>query len=181
MKLDPTNGKALYLAGFAAQEAGKPALAIAHWEKLLAQLPPESEGASVLRQNLAQLKPASTDAAAAPNDATVSGEIRLAASLKNNAGPQDTVFIFARAVSGSKIPLAMLRVQVKDLPVNFKLDDSMAMSPQMKLSTVSEVVIVARVSKNGTAMAQPGDLEGASAPVKVGAKNVAVEITKQIQ
>lgn len=181
LKLDPANGKALYLAGFAAQEAGKPKLAIAHWEKLLAQLPPDSEGASVLRQNLAQLKPASAEAAAAPNDATVSGQVRLAASLISNAGPQDTVFIFARAVTGSKIPLAMLRVQVKDLPVNFKLDDSMAMSPQMKLSTVSEVVIVARVSKNGTAMAQPGDLEGTSAPVKIGAKNVAVEISKQVQ
>ena len=79
------------------------------------------------------------------------------------------------------MPLAMLRVQVKDLPVNFMLDDSMAMSPQMKLSNFPEVVIVARVSKSGAAVPQPGDLEGVSAPVKLGAKNIAIEISKQIQ
>ncbi|MEK6662645.1 MAG: c-type cytochrome biogenesis protein CcmI [Pseudomonadota bacterium] len=181
LKLDPTNGKALYLAGFAAQEAGKPKDAIAHWEKLIAQLPPDSEGAAVLRQNLAELKQQMGGQVRAQTGASVSGQVRLAATLKGKPAPQDTLFVFARAVEGPKMPLAMLRVQVKDLPVNFMLDDSMAMSPQMKLSNFPEVVIVARVSKSGAAVPQPGDLEGVSAPVKLGTKNIAVEISKQIQ
>lgn len=181
LKLDPTNGKALYLAGFAAQEAGKPKAAIAHWEKLLAQLPPDSEDAAVLRQNLAALKQPKGSQVGAQAGASVSGQVRLAATLKDKPAPQDTLFVFARAVEGPKMPLAMLRVQVKDLPVNFTLDDSMAMSPQMKLSNFPEVVIVARISKSGAAVPQPGDLEGVSAPVKLGAKNIAVEISRKIE
>ena len=181
LKLDPTNGKALYLAGFAAQEAGNPKGAMAHWGKLLGQLPSDSEGATVLRQNLAELQQQMGGQVSAPTGANVSGQVRLAAALKGKSAPQDTLFVFARAVEGPKMPLAMLRVQVKDLPVNFSLDDSMAMSPQMKLSNFPEVVIVARVSKSGAAVPQPGDLEGVSVPVKLGAKNVAVEISKQIQ
>ena len=181
LKLDPANGKALYLAGFAAQESGKPNVAMAHWGTLLAQLPPDSEGAVTLRQNLAELKLQLGEQSGVQAGSDVSGQVRLSAHLKDLPAPQDTVFVFARAVKGPKMPLAMLRVQVKDLPVKFKLDDSMAMSPQMKLSDFAEVVIVARISKTGAAVPQPGDLEGISAPVKLGAKNVTVEILKTIQ
>ena len=179
LKLDPNNGKARYLAGFAAIEQGNTQAAIAHWEKLLAQIPPDAEGAVMLREKLAELKQ-QTGTSGTISSANISGQVNIAAALKNQATPQDTLFIFARAVSGPKMPLAMLKVQVKDLPVNFKLDDSMAMSPQMKLSNFPEVVIVARVSKSGTAVTQPGDLEGVSAPVKLGAKHVSVEISKQL-
>ena len=180
LKLDPNNGKARYLAGFAAIEQGNTKAAIAHWEKLLAQIPPDAEGAAMLREKLAELKQQTGISSALSSSANISGQVTLAAALKNKASPQDTLFIFARAVTGPKMPLAMLKVQVKDLPVNFKLDDSMAMSPQMKLSNFPEVVIVARVSKSGTAVTQAGDLEGVSAPVKLGAKNIAIEITKQL-
>lgn len=178
LKLDPNNGKALYLAGFAAVEAGKPKQAIAHWEKLLAQLPPDAEGAAMLKEKLAELRQ-QTGMKSTPM-ASLSGQVRLAPALRDKAAPQDTLFIFARAVAGPKMPLALLKLQVKDLPVNFKLDDSMAMSPQMKLSNFPEVEIVARISKSGMAMPQPGDLEGISAPVKLGAKNIAIEISKQL-
>lgn len=178
LKLDPNNGKALYLAGFAAIEAGKPKQAIAHWEKLLAQLPPDAEGAAMLKEKLAELRQ-QTGMKSTPM-ASLSGQVRLAPGLQDKAAPQDTLFIFARAVTGPKMPLALLKLQVKDLPVNFKLDDSMAMSPQMKLSNFPEVEIVARISKSGMAMPQPGDLEGISAPVKLGAKNIALEISKQL-
>ena len=74
LKLDPINGKALYLAGFAAQEAGKSKDAIAHWEKLIAQLPPDSEGAAVLRQNLAELKQQMGGQVSTQAGASVSGQ-----------------------------------------------------------------------------------------------------------
>ena len=186
LKLDPNNGKARYLAGFAALEAGQPKEAIVHWEKLLKQIPPDSPGAAMLQEKLAQLKHSEEAAPLAgaknsvANGATISGQVRLAATLRQFAAPQDTLFVFARALSGPKMPLALLKAQVKDLPVNFSLDDSMAMSPQMKLSNFPEVVIVARVSKSGTALTQPGDLEGVSAPVKLGAKQVTVEISQKI-
>lgn len=192
LKLDPKNPKARYLAGFASIEAGDIKAAIKHWETLLAQLPPEQRGVDALREKIAELKqqaglasPAA-DAVAAVKPAagtapSISGQARLNSALQSQASPEDTVFVFARAIQGPKMPLALMRVQVKDLPVAFNLDDSMAMSPQMKLSSFPDVVIVARVSKNGTAITQPGDLEGVSAPVKLGARNVQVEISRKVQ
>ena len=74
------------------------------------------------------------------------------------------------------MPLAILRKQVKDLPLTFKLDDSMAMSPQMKLSNFPMVVVGARISKSGNAMPQPGDLQGQAAPTAVGASGIELVI-----
>ena len=76
------------------------------------------------------------------------------------------------------MPLAMLRRQVKDLPMNFELDDSMAMSPQANLSSAREVIVAVRISKSGQAVAQPGDLEGDSGKLAVGSKDIKVQINR---
>jgi cytochrome c-type biogenesis protein CcmH len=115
---------------------------------------------------------------------TVRGTVTLSAALKAQAKPEDTVFIFARnAESGpgaSRMPLAIVRKQVKDLPATFTLDDSLAMGPGMGLSSAQKVVVGARISRSGQAMPQPGDLEGLSAPVAVGSQGVVVEISKTV-
>ena len=78
------------------------------------------------------------------------------------------------------MPLAIVRTQVKNLPFDFKLDDSQAMSPASRLSGAKRVIVGARISKSGEAMPQPGDLEGLSAPVDVGAAGVVVEIKAKL-
>ena len=88
----------------------------------------------------------------------------------------DSVFVFARAANGSRMPLAVQRAQVKDLPLAFKLDDSMAMAPGMTLSSAPQLTVGARISKSGTAIAQPGDLSGEITGVAPGANNVAIRI-----
>jgi cytochrome c-type biogenesis protein CcmH len=87
------------------------------------------------------------------------------------------VFIFARATEGPRMPLAILRKQVKDLPLSFTLDDSMAMTPAAKLSSAQRVVVGARVSARGDATPQPGDLQGFSAPVAPGASGLKIQIS----
>ena len=119
--------------------------------------------------------------AQAQGGSRVSGVVRLAPGLAGKVAPGDTVFIFARAAEGPRVPLAVLRKRGSDLPAEFTLDDSMAMAPQMKLSAFPRVIIGARVSKSANATASPGDLQGLSAPVKVGAKSVSVVIDTELR
>lgn len=131
-----------------------------------------------------QAQPPGATQKAAVAGPTVRGTVTLSAALKAQAKPEDTVFIFARNAEGgpggSRMPLAIVRKQVKDLPAAFTLDDSLAMGPGMGLSSAQKVVVGARISRSGQAMPQPGDLEGLSAPVAVGSKDVVVEISKTL-
>lgn len=112
---------------------------------------------------------------------SVSGNVRLAPALQARLGPTDTLYIFARVAggpegTGPRMPVAILRLQAKDLPLDFKLDDSLAMSPDFKLSSQKTVMLQARVSRSGQAMPQKGDLVGQAGPVPVGASGVALVI-----
>ena len=102
--------------------------------------------------------------------------VKLSAGLSGKAAPDDTLFVYARAAQGPRMPLAILRKQVKDLPLTFALDDSMAMSPAARLSSAQQVVVSARVTKSGGATPQPGDLQGQSAPVTPGTSGLTIEI-----
>ncbi|MDQ6216791.1 c-type cytochrome biogenesis protein CcmI/CycH, partial [Achromobacter insolitus] len=84
----------------------------------------------------------------------------IADTLRDRVQPSDTVFILARPEQGSRMPLAILRLQVSDLPRDFVLDDSNAMSPDATLSRAGKVLVEIRVSRSGTAAARPGDLGG---------------------
>ena len=189
LKADPSNLKALMLAGTAAFNANDFAKAAQLWDRAaqagpadhpLARAAVEAAAEARQRGNL----PAATAAAApakpaAAGGATLSGTVTLAAALRAKAAPDDTVFVFARAAEGSRMPVALLRKQVRDLPIAFTLDDSMAMSPAAKLSTTGRMVVGARVSKSGQAMPQAGDLEGFSTPVEAGAKAIQIEIATE--
>ena len=119
---------------------------------------------------------AAANASAAANSAAITGTVSLAPALLARAAPTDTVFIFARAAQGPRMPLAIVKKQVSDLPFNFKLDDSTAMSPQMKLSNFADVVVGARISKSGQATPTSGDLTGQSAPLKSSSSAVSLVI-----
>jgi len=199
LQLDPDNMKALSLAGTIAFDRGDHKLAAQQWERAQRKLEPGSEMARRLQGGIDEARqragmpavalavPAAPSAAAspagptAPASASVQARISLAPALLAKAAPEDTVFIFARAPQGSKAPLAILRRQVKDLPLEVTLDDSTAMSPALRLSTQTQVVIGARVSKSGQAMPQPGDLQGLSPTVVVGARGVQLVIADVVR
>ncbi len=109
---------------------------------------------------------------------TLKVTVTLNPAVAKKTAPDDVVFIFARAANGPRMPLAIVRKQVKDLPITVVLDDSQSMSPQMNLSSASKVIVVARVSKSGMASAQDGDLEGMSAPVAGDTKAISISIDK---
>ena len=125
--------------------------------------------------------PAAAEAAAPAAAAGLSGQVSLAAGVGERVAPTDTVFIFARAATGPRMPLAILRKQVRDLPLAFTLDDSMAMTPAMRLSAFPEVVVGARVSRSGNAAPQPGDFEILSDPVRSNSSGLDLIIGREIR
>lgn len=190
LKLDPNNGMALSLAATEAYKRRDFTRAAVYWERLLSLVPPGSDDAKWLIKTLAEIRdpnanarpgagPATTAGATPPPAAAgafVSGSVSLAPDLAAKTLPDDTVFVFARAVNGPRLPLAVQRARVADLPLKFKLDDSMAVSPQFKLSSATQVRIEARVSRNGDASPAQGDLIGASGLTALGATNVSFQI-----
>ncbi len=184
LKLDPDNDKALALSGSAAFERKDYKAAIRYWEALLKQPGVSGELAQSLSAGITEARALSAGkrtVAANPAAGRVSGTITLDSALRARAGPEDTVFVYARASQGPRMPLAIVKVKVKDLPYNFSLDDSMAMMPEMKLSAFNEVIVGARVSKSGSAKPTAGDLEGASAKVSPGADGVTVAINQVVR
>jgi cytochrome c-type biogenesis protein CcmH len=108
------------------------------------------------------------------------GRVEISSSLASKIHPSDTVFIYAVPVSGSRMPLAMIKTTVAQMPYDFVLDDSNAMNPAANLSSVSEVMIKARISASGNAMPQPGDFAVTKGPVKVGTQNLRLMIAEPL-
>ncbi len=210
LRLDPGNPKALALAGTAEFEQKKYKEAAAYWEKLLALIPASEadlvnsisasiaeakslasgKGSLVARAQQqssggqtpppAENKPESVAAAGAATSGTLSGTVTLSPSLAGKASPNDSLYIFARAKTGPKAPLATLRLQVKDLPASFSLNDSMARSGVQLSTFPAEVVVGARISRSGSPMPQSGDLQGFSQPIRIGGKDIKVVIDQQL-
>ncbi|WP_293007245.1 c-type cytochrome biogenesis protein CcmI [Nitrosomonas sp.] len=209
LRIDPEFPPALALAGHAEFEQEKYNEASAHWEKLLETIPPDSPLAKSVKDSIAEAKllssggkegtseqsivmnesVAQTDIQSVNNtvvDTTetialsVSGQVNIKPELVTKAAPNDTLFIYARASNGPKMPLAILRLKASDLPAAFTLTDDMAMMPTMKMSSFPEIVIEARISKSGQAVPSSGDLQGFSKPIKLGSNDVEIVIDKQI-
>ena len=193
LQKDPQHFGALLTAGSASYAEGKYADALKYWEQARKPLEANHPDLAGLENAIATVrdkmglpaKAASTGSSGPSGPAAsalnVSGQISLSAALKAKASPNDAVFVYATPANGDRMPLAIMKTTVSQLPLNFTLDDSTAMTPERKLSTAGEVLIKVRVSKSGNAMPQSGDLTGASdGPVKVGAKGLKIEIKDQI-
>jgi len=197
LALDPKELKALALAGTAAYERKDYASAVRYWERMLPLVPPDSEDARAVKASIDEARglggmaiaaapgpAAAPQAAAAPAAATpagVSGVVKLAPEIAARVAPTDTVFIYARAAEGSRMPLAIVRKQAGELPVRFTLDDKSAMAAGAALSKQQHVVIAARVSKSSSATPQPGDFEGRVGPVRNDASGVTVVIDSEVR
>ena len=139
-----------------------------------AQLPDSGRASAQLSDSgraSAQPPPAGSPSTQPPSAAStaparISGRVSLAPELAAQTSPGDTVFIYATPAQGGRMPLAIVRTTVAALPFDFVLDDSQAMGPQTKLSSASEVVLKARISKTGQAMPQPGEFGVSIGPIK---------------
>jgi cytochrome c-type biogenesis protein CcmH len=179
---DPQHVKALALAGSVAFEARDYITARGYWERLIAVVPQGSDIARSVQGSIAearQLEGAAVPAAkqhVVASGLSITGEVTVSPVLVERITPGDTLFVFARAAQGPRMPLAISRQVVATWPSSFTLDDSMAMTANLKLSSHAQVVVGVRISKSGNAMPQAGDLIGQSAPVMPGAQGLRVTI-----
>lgn len=181
LEIDPNNDMGLWLNGLANAEAGKFNEAIAAWQKFQSHYKPEDADFQEVQGLINQAKEAlgQTVAEKEMPKAAAGKSIRVSVNLdekfKATISPEDTVFIYAQPAQGGKMPLAVVKKQVKELPFEVTLDDSMAMMPNMNLSSVANVQISARISHSGNAMAQAGEPIG-SVQVSTLIENSAVNV-----
>ncbi len=203
---EPGHQGARWLAGTLAFQQGRFADAAETWQGLLASLEPNTEETRQLAEMIAAARakaggaaapaqppaaggtpapspaagtPAGTVAAGTAAPAAVEVRVSLAPELAGRTAPEDTVFVFARTPGGPPMPLAVKRLRVADLPATLTLDDAAALIPNLRLSSATEVLIGARISRSGEATPKSGDLEGESGPAPVsGAGPVAVLVDR---
>jgi cytochrome c-type biogenesis protein CcmH len=201
LKLDPHNVKALMLSGTIAYNRKDFARAAKEWEEAHLYLPADDQESSdqlkasiaeakrrlgggpsmnmlVANPPMEEVKPAKPAKQAGASRA-ITGKVVLGPNFSGKGALPDTLFVFAKDVAGPPMPVSIVRASSKDLPFTFRLDDSTSPMPSRKLSDIDTVVIVARLSKSGRAMAESGDLEGMSQPVKPGAENITVVIDRE--
>ena len=199
LALDPEQPMGLWLRGTAAFEAKQYEKAVKDWEALLALLEPGSGDAKAIEANIAEAKQlgglkssprkegstASADSARklgaggpAPSAsaASIQGTVEIDPAVSSLMPANGKLMIVARPTDGSRMPVAVLRVPLPSASTAFVLDDSLAMSPDRKLSQFDELMLEARISQSGQAMPQPGDLFGPAVKVKVGARDARLRI-----
>ncbi len=181
----PEHEGALLLLGMGAFRAQDYVTAASALAKLQTLRQPHADPSSAASQQVASLLAEaraalaqSADSKAAKATAIVVS-VRLDKSLMAKAAPDDTVFIFARALKGPPMPLAAVRRKVAELPLQISLDDSQSMLPTLKLSAFNEVVVGARISRSGQVAAQVGDLEAVAVPLQQDGKSHRVDLLIQ--
>ncbi len=182
LRIDPGHEKGLWYAGLAAFQLKDYMSATDYWERLLQQMPADQEQVkSALKAYLNDARqkagikvfdmPQGNNQASQKqveaSEASIAVNVSLAVKLKEKVETTDTLFIYARAQHGPRMPLALVKMTVADLPVTVVLDDSVAMIPDMTLSSVKQVEVVARISKSGQAVMRSGDLYGSVHSVHV--------------
>lgn len=168
LELQPDSQRALWLLGISQFQHARYADAAATWRKLQPLLEPGSTVAKAVAEQIASadaragIKPAAEPAPVASQGTALKVEVSLAPALKDKLRPGDQLYVYARAVSGPPMPLAVAKLAADALPATVTLTDAMAMTPDLKLSSVARVVVAARISHSGQPIAQPGDLEGSA-------------------
>jgi cytochrome c-type biogenesis protein CcmI len=190
LQLNPRIPTALGLAGIEAFQSGAYQTAIDHWSLAISQLDPNSPASVALSSGIASAQAAlskseKVSSKGKKKESADGPKISVSVSYDKNivsVNPDDQVFVYARAWQGPKMPLAIRKLKVSDLPIRITLDKTSAMAPGMDLGSFPQVEVVARISGSGSAIPQAGDWQVAEGPIIVAehAGTVSLKIVEQI-
>lgn len=185
LRADGKHLKTLALAGSEAFDRQDHRQAIEYWKRLKGAAPADSMDAKLADANISEARSllggnagtnqdtASVPAAAA---AFISGTVKLSPKAREKAAPSDTVFVVAKAADGKGPPLAVVRFRVAELPKSFRLDETSSMVPGISLDGHQQVLLLARLSKTGNAIAGPQDVQTVPKLTKVGNADLVLKI-----
>ncbi|WP_188151555.1 c-type cytochrome biogenesis protein CcmI [Teredinibacter waterburyi] len=194
LQLNPNMPTALGLAGIEAFQSGAYQSAIDHWSLAVSQLDPKSSASQaltggILRAQMAMEKSGVSSAKTAKSTKSKAEAPKVSVSVAVsfddsivNAKPEDLVFVYARAWQGPKMPLAIRKLTVADLPVKIVLDETMSMAPGMDLKSFPQIEVVARIAISGSAIPESGDWQASIGPVILADKpgTLSLKISEQI-
>ncbi len=186
LQADPQELTSLGLLGIAAYEEGRYQDAVHFWEQLVAALPENDPSREAIRGGIERARQqvdggsgnaaaGEAPAAASTQAAALQIQVQLDPKVAETVSPEDSVFVFARAVNGPPVPLAAKRLTVGDLPATVTLSDADAMVPSLKISSVEQVTVMARVSRTGDAT--KGEWMGQSEALETRGDKNAVRLT----
>ncbi len=186
LQADPQELTSLGLLGIAAYEEGRYQDAVRFWEQLVAALPENDPSREAIRGGIERARQqvdggsgnaaaGEAPAAASTQAAALQIQVQLDPKVAETVSPEDSVFVFARAVNGPPVPLAAKRLTVGDLPATITLSDADAMVPSLKISSVEQVTVMARVSRTGDAT--KGEWMGQSEALETRGDKNAVRLT----
>lgn len=201
LRIDPTYWKALALMGTLCYNKRDFQGAVDYWTRLRNLTEQGSQTWRQITENIEEArqlggltsttpstmvpvqKPAPKQVDADPSKHFIKGTVELGAAIKDKVRPDDTVFVFARPTSGSKMPVAFIRLSVAQLPAQYHLDSTSQMGMGIKtLADVKDVILEARISRSGNFMPSKGDLQGmVKGTVKVGSSDVKIVIDTYIE
>lgn len=167
----PENSDALSLMALIAYEKGDLEQASTAWQLLLKQLPQHDPRYAAVQQRLAEL---GADVQQAGRQISV--KLYVAPELKQ-ANPEASLFLFARAVDGGKLPVAVQRLPLPQGELQLILTEQMAMQPGWSLADVDQVEVIARMSLSGTVEQQPGDLQVGSGVLRFTKPALTISLT----
>ncbi|MFZ5562127.1 MAG: c-type cytochrome biogenesis protein CcmI [Pseudomonadota bacterium] len=180
----PGHEDALRIYGVFAYRSGDFATAATLLQRLLALQNPSHTDPAMRQEMQAMLAEARGRRSVAAPKAAASGpalrvRVRIDRALAGRYGPDDNLYVFARALQGPPMPLAVARRRAGELPLTLELDDSQSMVPERLLSSVQEIAVSARISRHGDPQPQPGDLEAVAVPVRRNGGTQSVELLIQ--
>ena len=183
LELAPDDKDALWMASMAKMEEGNQQQAISYLQKLAWLLPSDSSALPQVQQMIAEASAQQTNTNNQDTEmVNITVQVTLDAAIQPQVSPGQTVFIYAQALNGPKMPLAIVRQQVANLPVTVVLNDTQAMQPNLHLADFTQLRIVARISKSGDAGTQRGDYIGdAEISLPVGEQPVSVLINQEVK
>ena len=159
LEISPRDPTGLWLAGMAAEQRQDYKSAHAAWTQLLPLIQDDPASKAEIRELIQELEQRDPQLTVAVSGGRVLNlSISLSDNIRQLAAPGDSVFVYAKAMDGPPMPLAVKRLSVRDLPAQVSLSNDDAMLPNMNLSAFARVIVGARVSKSGNPVAQPGDL-----------------------